>query len=291
MTPERDDISGQETTGHEWDGIKELNTPTPKAMRLWLWLSIAACSITWLLYPSFPFVTDYTRGLLGYSSRIAVTEAVAEGAAQRAEAFAPFETLDVTALAADPTLRARHEASISVLYRDACSVCHGRDAKGQNGFPDLTDQHWLWSGTPEEIEYTLQVGINSTHDDTRYAEMPAFGRDGLLEKAEIADVIDHVQFISGQAEDSEAARRGAAVFEVNCASCHGDGGVGGLETGAPDLTDKAWIYGGDRASLEETLKYGRAGVMPHWSDRLTEAEIRKLTLYVYWAGLDAGDEN
>ena len=160
---------------------------------------------------------------------------------------------------------------------------------GQTGFPDLTDGHWLWSGTPEEIEYTLQVGINTTHDDTRYAEMPAFGRDELLEKPEIADVVEYVLQISGQDHVADAATRGAVVFDENCASCHADAGIGGEENGAPSLIDAAWVYGSDRAALNETLKYGRAGVMPFWSDRLSEAEIKQLTLYLIWAGQDHGD--
>jgi cytochrome c oxidase cbb3-type subunit 3 len=289
MKPEIDDVSGQHTTGHEWNGIKELNTPMPWAFRIWLWVSIAVAVVMWLLYPSFPYVTDYAKGVVGYSSRIEVDAKVAEGQALKAENFAPFETMDVASLAEDASLRAKYEPAISVMFRDNCAACHGRNAMGQTGFPDLTDGHWLWSGTPEEIEYTLQVGINTTHDDTRYAEMPAFGRDELLEKPEIADVIEYVLQISGQDHVADAATRGAVVFEENCASCHADAGIGGEENGAPSLIDAAWVYGSDRAALNETLKYGRAGVMPFWSDRLSEAEIKQLTLYLIWAGQDHGD--
>ncbi|MBO9466457.1 cytochrome-c oxidase, cbb3-type subunit III [Tropicibacter sp. R15_0] len=289
MTPEKDPISGRETTGHEWNGIKELNTPIPKAFRLWLWISIAVAALYWVFYPSFPYGADYLRGVLGYSSREAVQVAVAEGAATRAEAFDIFETKDVNELAEMPELQAQFEGEISVLYRDNCAACHGRDAKGQKGFPDLTDDHWLWSGSPDEIEYTLQVGINSEHEDTRTAEMPAIGRDEWLEQAEISDVIDYVLSLSGQAHDAEAVARGIDLFAENCASCHNGEGVGGFENGAPDLTDSAWLYGGTRADLQETLQHGRAGVMPAWSDRLTEAEIRKLSLYLLWQG--QGDGN
>jgi len=293
MKPERDEISGQHTTGHEWNGIKELNTPMPKAFSIWLWMSIAVAVVLWVLYPSFPSVSSYAGGVLGYSSRATVTQNVTIGRAQRAEAFARFETMSVDQLAADTSLRAIYEDEIAVLYRDNCAVCHGRDAMGQTwgqtGFPNLTDDHWLWSGTAEEIEHTLQVGINSNHDETRYAEMPAFGRDELLDKAEIADVIDYVLSLSGQDHDISAADRGGVIFEDNCASCHGDGGIGGLENGAPNLTDGAWLYGGDAKAIGETLEYGRAGVMPHWSDRLTASEIRQLTLYVIWAGQTDGE--
>ena len=142
MKPDLDDISGQQTTGHEWNGIKELNTPIPKAFRIWLWLSIAICVPYWILYPGWPYVTGYTEGLLRYSSRTAVNEAVDEGKAQRAEAFSPFETQDVSTLAQNPDLRGQFEQSIGVLYRDNCAACHGRDLIGQDGFPQ-PDRHSL----------------------------------------------------------------------------------------------------------------------------------------------------
>jgi cytochrome c oxidase cbb3-type subunit 3 len=286
MKPELDEISGQQTTGHEWNGIKELNTPMPKVFSIWLWLSIAVAVLLWVLYPSWPSVTNYAKGILGYSSRLTVDQQVAAGRNQRAESFAPFETLGVAELAEMPELREEYEPAMSVLFRDNCAACHGRNAMGQTGFPDLTDDHWLWSGTPEEIEYTLQVGINSGHDDTRYAEMPAFGRNEMLEKPEIVDIIEYVLQISGQDHDAAKAKAGETVFADNCESCHNEAGIGGLENGAPSLVDAAWIYGGDRKSLAETLKNGRAGVMPHWSERLTASEIRQLTLYLLWAGQD-----
>jgi cytochrome c oxidase cbb3-type subunit 3 len=287
VTPERDEPSGQQTTGHEWDGIKELNTPVPKAMSIWLWISIAVAVAMWLLYPTWPFVTNYTKGLLGYSSRVEVDKQTAKGAELRAGTMAAFANEDIQALADDPTLRAKHQDAIGVLFRDNCAACHGRDLQGQPEFPKLTDAHWLWSSLPEEIEYTIQNGINSAdNDDTRYAEMAAYGRDELLEKREINNVVDYVLSLSAQNHDSEAAANGALVFEDNCASCHADGGIGGLENGAPSLTDDVWIYGGSRENIRETLQNGRAGVMPAWSARLSAEEIRMLTLYVLWAGED-----
>lgn len=287
MKPEFDELSGQQTTGHEWNGIKELNTPIPKIFSIWLWLSIAVCVVFWVLYPSFPAISDYAKGVLNYSSRLVVTERVDEGRDQRQAAFAPFETMEVSDLANDPALKEIYAPQISVLFRDNCAACHGRDAMGQANFPNLTDDHWLWSGTPDEIEYTLRHGINSADVDTRYAQMPAFGRDELLDRAEIADVVEFVLQMSGQDHDGASATRGSVVFEDNCAGCHNDAGLGGLENGAPRLTDAAWIYGGDRAAIFKTLESGRAGVMPHWTDRLTDAEIRQLTLYVYWMNQDA----
>ena len=126
MKPERDEASGETTTGHEWNGIKELNTPVPRAFRIWLWLSIAVAALIWLFYPSWPLVTDNTRGLLDYSSRKDVMEQVVEGQAQRSEFFAPFETQDIATLAADPTLQELYEPSIKVLYADNVRRATGR---------------------------------------------------------------------------------------------------------------------------------------------------------------------
>lgn len=282
MKPEIDEITGRATTGHEWNGIKELNTPMPRAFSIWLWASIAVAALMWALYPSFPYFSGYLGGALGYSSRVAVDQAVVEGRALRAASFEAFETGDLEELAQDTALRDLFEPQIAVLYRDNCSGCHGRDARGARGFPDLTDEHWLWSGSAEEIEYTLQVGINADHPATRFAEMPAFGRNEMLDQAQIADVVEYLVGLSGREHDTAAARRGDAIFVDNCESCHDVGGAGHLENGAPDLTDAAWIYGGDRDALRETLRDGRAGVMPAWSNRLTPSEIRQLTIYLLW---------
>ncbi len=286
MKREIDEPSGQFTTGHEWDGIKELSTPVPKSISLWLMLSIAVAVIMWLLYPTWPYVSGYTRGLLGYSSRVDVTEQIAQGQTMRAEAFAAIKDADIATLAQDPTLKDRYSDTFGVLFRDNCAACHGRDLTGQPSFPNLTDAHWLWSGTPEEIEYTLQHGINHSSDDTRYAEMPAFGRNEMLPKDDINDVVEYVLSLSQADHDPAAAERGTEIFADNCSSCHNDEGIGGMENGAPDLTDAAWLYGGGREDLHETLKYGRAGVMPGWSERLSPEEIKMLTLYVLWAGDD-----
>lgn len=288
MKPELDEPSGQHTTGHEWDGLKELNTPVPLVFRISLWLTIIVSVIMWVLYPSWPSPTGFFKGTTGYSSRDRVAIAVADRQTLRLEQMPEFASFDVSELAEDLTLEAKYSDAISVIYRDNCAACHGRDLKGQTNFPNLTDDHWLWSDTPEEIEYTLQHGINHTSEDTRWAEMPAFG-DGMLERPDIATVVEYVLQISGSEHNIELADAGAVVFEENCVSCHEEGGIGGMENGAPSLVDGAWIYGGSRDVLTETLKHGRQGVMPGWSGRLTQEEIKKLTLYVLWAGKDEGD--
>ncbi|WP_264212328.1 cytochrome-c oxidase, cbb3-type subunit III [Leisingera thetidis] len=284
---EKDPVSGTELTGHEWDGIKEMDTPVPWASRWALWISIAVSVLFWVLYPSFPAVTGYAKGLLGYSSRAEVAAAVEQADTGRAQAFAPFASEDIAALAADPALQARYGAAISKLYADNCAACHTAALTGQPGFPDLTDGHWLWSGTPEEIEYSIRYGINAAHDDTRSAQMLAFGADGMLEKPQVREVTEYVLSLAGLEHDAAAAARGKTVFEDNCTACHGDDGRGGLEVGAPDLGDGRWLYGGSREEIYRSIYAGRQGVMPAWEGRLSGAQIRMLTLYVLWNGADA----
>lgn len=284
---EVDPVSGTELTEHEWDGIRELNTPVPWGAVWALRISIAISVVFWVFYPAFPYVSDFTRGVLGYSSREEVLDAVREADAQRANSFAVFETMDVAELAANPELEAQFSAPISTLYEDNCAACHRADLTGQVGFPNLTDQHWLWSGDPEEIEYTIRHGINAQDDDTRFSQMLAFGRDGMLDRAQISDVTEFVLSLSGQDHSAEAAMRGAEIFAADCASCHGDNGRGGLNIGAPDLGDNQWIYGGERSDITQSIYGGRQGVMPSWIGRLSESEIRMLTLYVLWASDEA----
>lgn len=286
---EKDPVTGTELTGHEWDGITELDTPVPWAARWALWLSIAIAALFWVFYPSFPLVTVYAKGLLGYSSRVEVSRLLTEADAERAANFAPFAKEDAAALAEDPTLEARYSGSISKLYADNCAACHRVDLAGQTGFPNLRDGHWLWSGAPEEIEYTIRHGINAADEDTRSSQMLAFGTDRMLDRQQIDDVTEFVLSLSGTDHDTVAAGRGQPVFAENCAGCHGDDGRGGQASGAPDLGDAQWIYGGRRDDIHESIYRGRQGVMPAWNNRLDDAQIRMLTLYLLWQADNAGD--
>ncbi|EBA17363.1 cytochrome c oxidase, cbb3-type, subunit III [Roseobacter sp. SK209-2-6] len=284
---EKDPVSGTNLTGHEWDGITELDTPVPWAARWALWGSIAIAAGYWVFYPSFPTVTDYAKGILGYSSRLEVVSSLKEAEAERRQTFAPFQSGDIASLAKDPSLEARYGAAISKLYEDNCAACHTAELTGQEGFPNLTDNHWLWSGTPEEIEYTIRYGINATHDETRMAQMLAFGADEMLEKPQVTEVVEFVLALSGQDHDALAVEAGEVVFEENCAACHGDDGRGGYENGAPDLGDDQWIYGGTRNDIYHSVYYGRQGVMSAWEGRLDDPQIRMLTLYLLWSAEDA----
>lgn len=285
--PEVDPVTGYETTGHEWGGIKELNTPFPRIALVALVLSVLIALTGWILLPAWPYGRDYTRGLLGLEQG----EMAQRGARAMAEVrqgwLGRFTTPDggapdFEALAEDDALLAQAMPAANRLFTDNCTVCHGRDGGGGPGFPVLSDGYWLWDGAPEEIAETLRVGINAEHPETRIAEMPAFD---WMERADRISLAEYVAALpTGRADPASPA---AALFAENCTACHGEGGAGGLGIGAPSLTDASVIYGQDPATVLETITRGRAGVMPYWSDRLSTEEINLLALYV--ARLSGGD--
>jgi cytochrome c oxidase cbb3-type subunit 3 len=282
---ERDDFTGTETTGHEWDGIKELDTPLP---RWWLWTLYA--TIVWgiaysIAYPAWPLISTTTQGLLGYSSRGDLHAALAEHAESQKVYTDRIAAMEMAEIAADQDLAQFARAGGAAVYRNYCSQCHGSGATGAKGYPNLQDDHWLWGGTAEDIRLTIAHGIRfDEDDDTRLSEMPAFGRDEILGKEEIATVADHVLSLSGQAGANEEGR---TIFADNCAACHGENGEGMQELGAPNLTDAIWLYGGDRDTVIATITNSRAGVMPAWAHRLSEAQIKQAALYVH--GLGGGE--
>ncbi|MFN3371622.1 MAG: cytochrome-c oxidase, cbb3-type subunit III [Sphingomonadaceae bacterium] len=279
--------AGPGTTGHEWDGIEELNNPLP---RWWLWIfyaTIAFSAVYMILYPAIPLPTGsgYSQGLLSWSSRAKVEREVAELEASRAAVLKDIERIPLAELRQDPALwNAAIEGGRSA-FKVHCVQCHGSGAAGGVGYPNLNDDEWLWGGTIEDIHTTLKHGIRHPGDpETRQSMMPAFGRDGLLSAREIDEVVEHVRAISGQEHNAALAARGSAIFAQQCAACHGPDGKGMREFGSPNLTNGIWLYGGDRAALKETITNARAGVMPGWQGRLPEATIRKLTAYVHSLG-------
>ncbi len=282
MAIERDKITGRNTTGHEWDGIKELDTPIPGSVKWSYGITIIIAIALIALYPAFPYFSGFTPGLLGYSSRAIVEQQVADAASERAERDKVLMASDINDLVTDSAVKEKYEAAAAILYRDNCAVCHQPDLQGKTGFPNLTDGHWLWSGNVEEIETTILYGINSGNDDERIAEMLDFGKQQMLERPEIKDVIEYIRSISGQEHNIKMSDRGDEIFTENCESCHGEQGVGGLESGAPSLVDSAWIYGSDGGALFKSIWSGRVGQMPAWEGRLSKADIRKLALYVKW---------
>jgi cytochrome c oxidase cbb3-type subunit 3 len=271
------------TTGHEWNGIRELNTPVPRPVWIFLIIFFLFALGYWLLMPAWPTGNDYTRGLLGKDERQTVTARVRQAALERSVWTSRIAGQDHAAILADPGLMARVREDGRRLFGDNCSACHGIDARGGPGFPNLVDRDWLWGGTPEAITRTIRFGVNSPHAESQVSQMLAFGRDGVLDDAAIRHASSYVMALSDPTRarhDAPAVRAGREVFAANCASCHGDQGRGDQARGIPNLADQAWIYGGDAQAVYSSIDQGRQGEMPAWEQRLSPLEIRILTLYL-----------
>ncbi|MGB3246450.1 MAG: cytochrome-c oxidase, cbb3-type subunit III [Sulfitobacter sp.] len=278
-----DEETGVETTGHSWDGIEELNNPLP---RWWLW-TLYAC-IVWAIgytiaYPAWPMLTGATEGVMGFSTRAQVAEDIAAHDAKNENLVAELIAADLAALEPSSDLHRYAVARGGSVFRAQCSQCHGSGAAGAVGYPNLLDNDWLWGGDIETISTTIAHGVrNETDDDARYSEMPAFGE--LLENKQITDVVEYVVSLSSSEFDASRAQAGAEVFADNCASCHGDDALGGRDVGAPNLADAIWLYGGDRSTLEYTVRNARYGVMPAWGQRLRDVDVRAVSVYVHALG-------
>lgn len=281
---ERDPYTGYLTTGHEWNGIKELNTPVPRVVIFFLIMTVLYSVVYWILMPAWPLGVSYTKGLLGIDQRDVVAGQIKRADEERSVWTKRIEAESFEQILADPKLMTVVRQTGSTLFGDNCSGCHGRTAEGGLGFPALVSSTWLWGGSPEAIAETIRVGINSPHKDTRVSQMMAFGRDGILKRDEVNNVVDFVRSLSDPsvAKTVAAAKldAGKALFAANCVSCHGDNAKGNPELGAPDLTDKFWIYGGDAQSVFTSVWGGRQGHMPSWDGRLSPVDQKILTLYL-----------
>ena len=280
---ETDEITGTETTGHEWDGIKELNTPLP---RWWLWTFYAtivfAIGYT-IAFPAWPLISSATPGLLGYSSRADHAAEIAAAKTAQGATLAQLGNTPVADIAADPNLARFATAGGKSLFKVYCSQCHGTGATGAVGYPNLNDDEWIWGGTVEQIYTTITHGARSATDpDTRFNLMPAFGA-GILEPAQISSVAKYVASLSGL-EGGADTPEGQQLFADNCVSCHGDKGQGVVDLGGPSLNDKIWLYEGSLAAIEAQIKAPRHGVMPAWFPRLDDTAIKQLAVYVHSLG-------
>lgn len=273
-----------ETTGHVWDGIEELNNPLPKWWLYTFYACILFAAVYTVLYPAWPLINGATPGILGYSTRGAEAAEMTAWEAQNKPLQDKLVAADLTKVKDDAALSQFATSAGAAVFKTYCIQCHGAGAAGNKGYPNLLDDDWLHGGTIDAIYTTLQHGVRSPTDpDTRAApEMPAWGP--TLKPEEITDVVQYVLKISGQKFDATAAEAGTKVFTDNCVACHGDDAKGNKDMGAPNLTDAIWLYGGDQATITETVEKGRAGVMPAWSGRLSEADIRSVALYVHGLG-------
>lgn len=281
---EIDHLSGVSTTGHEWDGLKELNNPLP---RWWLWLFYIC--IIWavgyfFLYPSWPVPGGYTKGLLGHSQREVALADAAAGQAARLTAGKGLETASLEQINGDPKLLEFALADGKAAFGDNCAPCHGSGATGSKGFPNLQDDDWLWGGSLDQIAQTITVGVRSTSPDTRTNDMPRFGADQILDAQQIRNVAGYVLSLSGGKVEGADVTAGQAIFAEQCTGCHGEDAKGNQELGAPNLTDAIWLYGGDEKTVIETITNARRGVMPTWGGRLDPVTIKSLAVYVHSLG-------
>jgi cytochrome c oxidase cbb3-type subunit 3 len=287
---ELDPVSGHRTTGHEWNGIKELDTPVPRGVLIFIVVTHLWALIWWVLMPTWPLITTYTKGLLGTDQHEMVERDLVAAQAERAAWMKAIETASFEEIQADEDLMRIVRNTGRQLFGDNCAACHGADGRGRSNYPDLTDDDWLWGGGPERIAETMRIGINSRHENTRVAQMPAFGRDAMLDRTQVRNVATYVHSLSNPAtstpQNVEQVQAGKEIFLTTCAACHGEDARGNREVGAPNLTDRYWVYGGDLQAIIASVHGGRQGHMPTWDERLTPAEIKMLALYVDSLGVE-----
>ena len=285
--PEKiDAATGQTIRSHEWDGIKELNTPLPR----W-WINILYATIVWsigywIVYPAWPMLSDFSKGVIGYSSRGDVAADLEEIRGIRAKQAAGLEKASLEDIAKNPDLRRVALAAGRAAFGDNCAPCHGAGGAGAVGYPNLNDDDWLWGGSLDNIHQTLVDGIRvAGNDKSRISPMAAYGREGILKPDEIRLVANHVRSLAKlETEKGFESAKGVKLFEEHCSSCHGADGKGNQELGAPNLTDGIWLYGSSLATITETITNGRQGVMPAWGSRLDPVTIKSLTVYVQSLG-------
>jgi cytochrome c oxidase cbb3-type subunit 3 len=280
-----DEATGTPTVGHEWDGIEELDTPMP---RWWLWTFFAtvvfAIGYT-IVYPAWPLISSATAGTARWSSREQLDREMKADAERKAPVKLALAQIPIERLGDDSKLLNAAVQGGAAAFRVNCVQCHGAGGAGGKGYANLNDDDWLWGGDLKAIHQTIAHGVRYGPDaETRQSQMPAFGRDGLLQPGQIEDVANFVFSLSHPGRPNASIGRGQQVFATTCAACHGADAKGGRQFGAPNLTDRIWLYGGDKATIIETLTNGRGGVMPAWNERLDPATIKMLAAYVHSLG-------
>jgi cytochrome c oxidase cbb3-type subunit 3 len=279
---------GKPTAELEWDGITKLDHPPPRWWVMTFWATFVFAIVWWVLYPSWPGITGYFPGLLNYQQRVEVKEQLTAAEGARAQFVATIEAAPLEELRADPQLLGYAVAAGRVVFNNNCAQCHALGGAGQGVFPTLADDDWLWGGRPEDIEHTITHGVRNGGEQARDSQMPRFGADKILTREQIGDVADYVLSLpAGTAAipgKEEAVGRGEALFAENCVACHGEGGAGMPEMGAPRLNDAIALYGGERPKVVAQIVSPRHGVMPAFGTKLDPATIRMLVAYVHGLG-------
>jgi cytochrome c oxidase cbb3-type subunit 3 len=249
--------------GHVWDeNLQEYNNPLPRWWMWLFWITLVFGGVYLILYPGL----GSFRGVLHWSSVGQYDREMARAKEQFEPIFAKYAAMDIKAVAADPQAKEMGQR----LFLNYCSQCHASDGRGGRGFPNLTDNDWLYGGTPEVLVTTIENG--------RSGIMPAWPQLG---DEGIKNVAHYVMSLSGRTHDSVRASQGKEIFAGNCAVCHGPDGKGNQALGAPNLTDDVWLYGGGESTIIETVTKGRNGVMPAWAEFLGPNKVHLLAAYVY----------
>jgi len=273
------------TTGHEWDGIRELNTPLP---RWWLWLFYATIVWSvgyWVVYPAWPLVSSYTGGVFDWHSRSALVSDLAALEAKRSAMEAQLASSSLQQIESTQALLDFARALGARAFADNCAPCHGAGGGGAPGYPNLDDNDWLWGGTLADIQQTITHGVRSGDPQGHQGAMPAFGRDGMLPMCDIVLVANYVRSLSGlPTTPGVDLAAGAKIFAANCAVCHGPQGKGNRAVGAPNLTVNIWLYGPELQTIINGIWNGHGGVMPAWGGKLDPVTIEALTVYVHTFG-------
>ncbi len=272
-------------TGHEWDGIRELNNPLPRWWVLSLWASVIAVIIYCILYPSIPLIHGNTKGILGWTAIKEYKEDMAEIESIRAPYEAKLKEMTAAEILADTELSGFTQSSIMAVFGTRCAPCHGAGGQGGPGFPVLADDDWLYGGTVETIQETITYG--------RLGNMPAHG--SFLSKKEINDVVKYVSGLSA----GNIYLPGKAVFDgetegaAGCSGCHGEDAKGMQMMGSANLTDNIWRFSGTEEGIRYTITHGvnddgdpetRKATMPAFGEKLTETQIKKLAVLVHQFG-------
>ena len=283
-----DSHSGVETTGHAWDGIKELNNPLPRWWLLVFYATIVWGIGYWVAFPSWPMISGYTKGVFGYSGRDSVNKAVAADKAAQSKWNDAVARASLAQIKADPELSKFSSAAGHAAFVNNCAGCHGSGAQGNPGYPNLNDDNWLWGGTLEDIQQTILHGVRNGIDP----EARGAGSQGMPERAsvlkpdQIGDVAEYVLSLANKPHEAAAAERGKAIFtgDGGCSGCHGEDGKGNKDLGSANLTAGIFQWGGTKADLVKTITYGREGVMPAWKDKLEPAAVKELAVYIHSLG-------
>lgn len=280
---EIDDISGVQTTGHEWDGIKELDNPLPKWWLYTMYATIVFAFGYMIWFPAIPLLEQSTPGLSGRTTRGDLKVELASFEQDKAAIEAKIAETPLEDIRSDPELFRYATAGGSSLYKVFCTQCHGSGAQGAPGYPNLNDDDWIWGGDMEAIYTTIAHGVrNEIDDNTRFSQMPNFG--DILSGAEIKAVANYVRQLSAQEHDEALATTGADLFADNCAACHSDNGKGMRDQGAPNLVDSLWLYGGTTEQITQQISNPKHGVMPPWLGKLGNAQVKQLTVYIHSLG-------